>query len=592
MAPKDYTLYDRKLGDQLTNHVLSKIENRSPIVNNINIAEKSYLTVLREFVMLTDDKYDKNMYAINNNPILNENQITIFLTDTNFVFYPKENLNKRNIVPIKAGSVLYLSKEFMDNNIFVIDYMNNTISFFNITVDLRKIYLNNIERMEYRYLVRTDLKNIRYMAVGDQCVDEYINLGESDNNTEEFNNSKESDNSKYNSKSKSRLLGSGDYGNVYAVTTKIYNEHLPFALKFSKLKPTATQVPFGTVNSSWHEVNILKMFRNLIRDGVCQNLPLIYDCYMCNTASLTIRGETKIQPCVITAVELASGTLRDWFKIKPKVKPKEVYSAFFQIAAAIHTIQNYGQIMNYDVKADNILYYDVKTSTNVDYWTYVVHGKNYYVPNYGKLFILNDFGISRPMSPNLKLYRDETEEHFRLGSRYGIVIDNEITPLKSKDLEPNSILWEDSKNSKSSGIQFKSSKGDNKIQRHKIKFSEKQKTFLENMDITMDTLSEDFYNHPEIIPPFEFYNDTQDCIRMFIGGKRTTQRGYHKRYPCVTAAIVKKLSSCLGSADNSSNKVFSRDPAKLLAGYMIEKVFGEMYSEKPSGLELGINKIS
>ncbi|MBT6325916.1 MAG: hypothetical protein HOJ35_08100 [Bdellovibrionales bacterium] len=64
--------------------------------------------------------------------------------------------------------------------------------------------------------------------------------------------------------------------------------------------------------------------------------------------------------------------------------------------------------------------------------------------------------------------------------------------------------------------------------------------------IVPDPTSKDYFENPEILPPFEFYNDLQDVIRCFIGGKRTTQKGYHsKNIP--NCKLHDRLKKYLGS---------------------------------------------
>jgi hypothetical protein len=78
-----------------------------------------------------------------------------------------------------------------------------------------------------------------------------------------------------------------------------------------------------------------------------------------------------------------------------------------------------------------------------------------------------------------------------------------------------------------------------------------------------------------VIPPFEFYNDTQDCIRMFIGGKRTTQKGHHKRYAKLNAKLRTILLSYNGEGDNCKAQTFSYNPCQILAGRLLVDLFSK-----------------
>jgi hypothetical protein len=116
----------------------------------------------------------------------------------------------------------------------------------------------------------------------------------------------------------------------------------------------------------------------------------------------------------------------------------------------------------------------------------------------------------------------------------------------------------------------------------------------------------DFFSKPEIIPPFEFYNDTQDVIRMFTGGKRTTQNGFHSTLKNIPEKFVKELKKYIGpsesmkSGKHSTNpnnpkkfRRFSVNPSHLVAGYFITDFFKKNtnYSQKPIGKIFGTYEI-
>jgi hypothetical protein len=266
---------------------------------------------------------------------------------------------------------------------------------------------------------------------------------------------------------------------------------------------------------------------------------------------------------------------------------------------AIHTIQIYGQIMNFDVKKQNILYYDIETG---GHWQYKIHGKDYYVPNYGKLFILNDFGVSRTMTPEYPLYREKNEISFRLGSRYGIVKDGNFLPLIAKNqvAEKDQMIY-NSQTDKvkwpghhTSGAEFRMLRETGEVLPLKIELTEEQKDHLISLDITTDTSSIDFFLHPEVIPPFEFYNDTQDAIRTFIGGKRTTQKGKHGKLECITKSFTEKMNQYVGKGEAMKTRVFSEKANQVLAGYFIEDFFTKYtnYTKQPDTPMLGKYLIS
>ena len=98
-----------------------------------------------------------------------------------------------------------------------------------------------------------------------------------------------------------------------------------------------------------------------------------------------------------------------------------------------------------------------------------------------------------------------------------------------------------------------------------VVFTIEQKEFLESKGIPLDYKDSNFFMHPYIIPPLEFYNDVQDAIRMFTGGKRFTQRGYHYDISS-TKEIISILSKY--TTDKNIDK-----PYHVLAGEFIQEFF-------------------
>ena len=112
-----------------------------------------------------------------------------------------------------------------------------------------------------------------------------------------------------------------------------------------------------------------------------------------------------------------------------------------------------------------------------------------------------------------------------------------------------------------------------KIYKVELEMDSKVKKYLLSKGLSSNPTSYKFYSDPDIIPPFEFYNDTQDAIRMFIGGKRITQRGNHKAYGKLPKTFVKKLEKYKGESESAKDGTFSTDPSFLHAGYFILKFF-------------------
>ena len=96
----------------------------------------------------------------------------------------------------------------------------------------------------------------------------------------------------------------------------------------------------------------------------------------------------------------------------------------------------------------------------------------------------------------------------------------------------------------------------------------------------------DFFKNSWVIPPFEFYNDVQDALRIFAGGKRTTQNGFHKSYPCVSTYVKQRISRYMGKAENTKALLFSVSAYHVLAGEFILKFFSRFWKKPKNSFEI------
>jgi len=431
------------------------------------------------------------------------------------------------------GAVLVLGKKFVQRNEVS---SASTIRMYEYDEILPEIYLTIEKRLAYARKVNRELKMFKDEPIWNQCLKKYVNMS---------------------------YLGKGCYGNVYQVKNK-------FAIKIAKLKEEAVEHPFDPDISSWHELYFLKnIIRTIVANKICPNLPLIYDSFTCGKCILKIEDNDVESPCAIAVVELAQGTLKAYLK-ENKPTLDETHSMYFQILAGLSAIQYYGQIMNFDVKKENVLYYKVKPG---GYWHYRIRGKDFYVPNYGHLFVLNDFGISRSLSPGVPLYKTKEDDSFRLGLRYARVENGVFVPIiaekqineEGEEVKPNQVVWLDKKKRKTTGAEFRMDRKGNLLSLKTIP------------KITINMLMD-----PDTIPPFEFYNDVQDTIRMFTGEKRTTQNGNHSSPSNIPKEFLKQLSLFSGKGVNAKDGKFSTDPAQVIASYLLVAFFEKFttYREK------------
>lgn len=456
---------------------------------------------------------------------------------------------------------------------------NNIIDFIHNN-NLPTIYLNNKDRVNLSENINSGLTKIHSLKSGKQCImskgknklSKYLKVG--------------------------KLLGTGDWGNVYTGCLPVEkngectDKSFQFAIKMSRITPESLKDPYNPNNSAWHEVLIMKnILTPIVENNICPNVPLLMDSFICDNCSFILRDERQEHPCIIMITELAGGDFNH-FVDKTDPNDKEIYSALFQIMAGIHATQKFGQIMNYDVKGANILYFNVEAG---GYWHYVIHGKDFYVPNYGKMFVLNDFGVSQTFSPDFQMSLNKKDKEFELGSRYAMDIGGKFYPIEATQdyigngdfTDSYTVKW--SKGKKSRGSQYMLVKSTQEIMDSKTTLTKKQLKFLKKHNLSSDPLSKEYFLNPLVIPPMEYYNDTQDAIRMFIGGDRTTQRGDHSRPKVVTDDIFKKISYYNGQARKSEENYFSTNAAKTMAGRFLEQFFTRdvNYTKKLSGKNHG-----
>lgn len=127
------------------------------------------------------------------------------------------------------------------------------------------------------------------------------------------------------------------------------------------------------VPESEHEIIILSRLKDLIDNNICPNFLYYYN-------NLFLFGKYYI------LVEIANGTAEDWMMSKHSVE--EWKSFLFQFLISVYIFQIYIKGYHTDLHFRNIFYKKIKTDT---YFEYNVDGNKYYIPTYGKLFMMADF---------------------------------------------------------------------------------------------------------------------------------------------------------------------------------------------------------
>ena len=542
-------------------------------------------------------KYDKNQYHKFDSfkePWLKKDFIipTVYYGKTRKILFKNNSLKK--VINPPNGSVIifkelfnkyweyYIPKSKKDGYLFSVSFFNIPEDYVSqkekkvkrITNKLEIIYLQTKYRILYGEYIKKKISSVHYLKY--KCM-----MKNNINQLSDFFKIK-------------KLIGSGDWGNVFSSCLSLPNDcKYKFAIKMSRITNDNLKDLYSSNNLVWYETWMLRdIFKKILQNNICPNLPNFIDTFVCDKCDFILRKDHQTHPCVITVTELASGDLHDYFSYNNTAK--EIYSCLFQILAGLHAIQMHGQIQNRDIKAKNILFYNVKPG---GYWQYKINNKNYYVPNYGTLFILNDFGVSSIYNPDFQLFPNEKTQEFNLGSRFAININGIFSPLnaeieyhggKMNKSKPITWVTKDNEHINSKGIMYKIDKNSGIIKTSKTTLTSEQKNFLFSKNLCTNPKKWDFFNSPFYIPPFEFYNDLQDTLRIFTGGLRSVQRGNHKLYN-IPQTIRTKINKYRGNYQNSKLRYFSLYAYEVLAGEFISKFFTKEvnYTKKPSGSRSG-----
>lgn len=514
-------------------------------INNNILALSMVISFLTKHVYRTE-KYFKNQRA--NIVIYIKKDILLCfkkkIIEKHKTYDFKENIKDINL-DCKKGSLVFIGVE--KQKIYELPENNNIIIFYEF--DFSKIYKKIPYRISYAKKIKKNLQEIKSLEDWNQTIQNKLKLS---------------------------IIGQGCFGNVYKTD---YLQDL-FAIKFSKVE---TKKIFNKEDPTWRESNILRsIIYNYIIEKRCPNFPLVYDFLTCDS-ELTIKDKKGTYPCVAILLELASGDICDFFKKMDKNNIQSLECALFQIMAALHCMQHNDQIIHCDIKKQNILYYNIQPG---GCWRYKIMDKYYYIPNYGTLFILNDFGVSKTLSPKYNMFNKDKK--IFLGSRSvmlskingkdilkPILIKNKKYKKSKWPSQLSKIKWEDGSPS-SYSFEFFRDKDFNIYNTDCIDISPDIKKIS-----SADFNNIDFYEDPSTFPPLEFYNDTQDVLRSFIGGKRTMQPGNHGTVKEIPKEFIKRLEPYLGKASCLKDmKGIPNEPKKVLAGHFIESFFYEYTTNK------------
>jgi Protein kinase domain. len=241
------------------------------------------------------------------------------------------------------------------------------------------------------------------------------------------------------------------------------------------------------------EYKIHLMINQLLLGKCSQNFLFVYHMEM-NTCTISLSSKSYNGLCYYLFLELADQSLPQLHMERLQV------NVFFQILTALNIIHTKYSLIHNDIKSENILILKVKQG---GFWKYVINNESYFVENLGYIAFVSDFGVSRSFDPNYSLdgYLGERNAFVRNGKFEPFITDSFLSiDDKTKNLtktKPYYFPWAQ----KDSGTRNRFCK----------KFP--------------------YPNSFDNLPPFEFFYDLQDLVRIFLGGKRLSQPGFHDGMP-------------------------------------------------------------
>ncbi|QMS79763.1 hypothetical protein IIV6-T1_373 [Invertebrate iridescent virus 6] len=357
-----------------------------------------------------------------------------------------------------------------------------------------------------------------------------------------------------------KAVGKGSFGTVYIGNINIKNNVFSIAIKEGQISGLeanrAKKLQFPV------EYLFNQMMNNILNNKMCPSFNYTYCIHFCDHCEVVSaifknpKTKSKITTCSVTMVEKADSDLIGLTSLDAQL------SALFQILAAVHCIHKLYGIQHCDIKIENVLKKNIPKQAN-EYFRYSLDGVNYFVPNTGFVAILNDFGVSFSTSPKI------STSYFGVRNAK-VVFNNNSYKFQSFTTQryPQENKW--GKIETLSPPPRLRGPGGAKLTLNKF-----MKNFDSKPSIFVDL--EDFQK----FPTFGMYQDIQDVVRMFVGGKQTVQPGSHTEMRGLQPQAKKAILPFVEKLAPTS--IWPEDKVELfLANVLIHKIFTQFgYTNAP-----------
>jgi hypothetical protein len=188
---------------------------------------------------------------------------------------------------------------------------------------------------------------------------------------------------------KKKLIGSGSQGDVFKYcidSTKIcligkrsYINKKEYKYIDYSLDPLALKY------NVYIEYAAMQLTNQLVLQGVCPHFVLNYRRVIKERVGVC-DDEFPAKSTLYNEFIEGGVTFDNWARENHSLN--EWYNAYFQITVAIYALQHYYDLTHLDLHSRNVLIRKVQAG---GYWKYKIRDTEYFVPNFGYIFYINDF---------------------------------------------------------------------------------------------------------------------------------------------------------------------------------------------------------
>ena len=347
-------------------------------------------------------------------------------------------------------------------------------------------------------------------------------------------------------------IGKGSFGQVYRATLSTGRASDQLVVKEAYLTHGEKRVLKQATdrNKKWEalknsypkEYRILDMVNQLLLSRRCPNFVYVYNMAMCNGCKverLFDYGSAALGSCYVTFMESASTDLAH----VDLINFEQQLSVLYQLLIAVHAIHRYYAIWHRDIKTTNVFIDLIRPG---GYFEYVIGDKTYYVKNAGVVAYLADFGVSEVLSPLYKFtdnYGTRNAEVMRSSQE----VNGSNLYWKPIELDPQAI-HDQLPEVPVDHLAFPPIECD----WHDTMTGSKVKGTWNFITDELKSAVPINLNNNQKFPAFEFFDDIQDVIRMFVGGKQTEQPGIHRPMKTLSRELkdlIEDKQACLPSRD-------------------------------------------